>query len=83
MEDPIRAFEHDMEALVRSVDEEKDAGKQGTVVQEKKEGGDEDEDDEDDEDDFIPERTNSIENVNKGESTAVMAGLDLLDFDDE
>ena len=72
-------------ADVMEVDEEKDAGKHGAVGQEKKEGGDEDEDedDEDDEDDFIPERTNSIENVNKEESTAVMAGLDLLDFDDE
>lgn len=65
------------------VDQEpKDAGQQGVAGQDKKEDAD-DEEDEDDEDDFIPERTNSIENVNKGESTAVMAGLDLLDFDDE
>lgn len=44
---------------------------------------DDDDDDEDDEDDFIPDRTNSIENFNKGDSATVMAGLDLLDSDDE
>lgn len=55
-----------------------------TEKETKKIGEDHDEDDDDEEeDDFLPERTNSIENINKNESTAIMAGLDLLDSDDE
>lgn len=41
------------------------------------------ENEEEEEDDFIPERNNSIDNINKNDSTTVMAGLDLLDSDDE
>lgn len=56
---------------------------QGVENTKKPRHGDEEDEEDEDEDDFIPERTSSIENVNRGESTAVMTGLDLLDSDDE
>lgn len=59
-----------------NTEEQEAAGKERPETHEDDKGNDS-------EDDFIPERSNSIAETSRPESSSVMAGLDLLDSDDE